>query len=291
MSGQGILLFKGGDLSELAFDRLKGTGLRKCLSIISLLGLLSACISSNTIQYSVADWGRNTLQIKTEVFKPDGPGPFPAVIVLHGSDGVSDNHRRWATRLVSWGYVAIIPDSFNPRGRRSIMTDSTAISGDVRVADVIGAAKWLNDQPYVVRNHIGLIGFSHGGWTIMRAVQESNHPETSGIKGAVAYYPLCDAVSDGGVSIPLLILIGDDDDWTPAERCRTLQKTSLKRPDLTEMVFYPDTYHSFDIPGGTRWVNGLSTDGVRPRRIENNLVSTADAEKRTRNFFARVIGP
>src|ERR1700689_4665123 len=45
---------------------------------------------------------------------PDGKGPFPAVIVLHGCDGIRAQETGWASRLNSWGYAALVVDSFKP---------------------------------------------------------------------------------------------------------------------------------------------------------------------------------
>ena len=53
--------------------------------------------------------------IAATLSRPDGPGPFPAVIVLHDCSGVSRKDQDWAKRLVSWGYVAIQPDSLRPK--------------------------------------------------------------------------------------------------------------------------------------------------------------------------------
>ena len=59
------------------------------------------------------------------LFRPRGKGPFPAVVLLHGCGGlfkagtageIVARDREWALRLQELGYVAILPDSFNPRG-------------------------------------------------------------------------------------------------------------------------------------------------------------------------------
>src|SRR4029079_7566471 len=51
---------------------------------------------------------------------PSGQPPFPAVIVLHGCNGVSPNARTWARRLASWGYASLILDSFTSRGIKNV---------------------------------------------------------------------------------------------------------------------------------------------------------------------------
>ena len=63
--------------------------------------------------------------------------------------------------------------------------------------------------------------------------------------------------------MPLLILIGDKDDWARADRCRTLQASGFVRPDLVEAVYYPNAVHAFDVVGMTRRIlSFVETNGV-----------------------------
>jgi dienelactone hydrolase len=44
--------------------------------------------------------------------KPDGSGPFPAVVYVHGCSGLStDTRKRMAERLTAWGYISFVVDS------------------------------------------------------------------------------------------------------------------------------------------------------------------------------------
>ncbi len=58
-------------------------------------------------------------QIPATLIKPEGVGPFPAVVMMHDCSGLgprsSGAPRRWADELVAQGYVVLIPDSFTPR--------------------------------------------------------------------------------------------------------------------------------------------------------------------------------
>src|SRR4029079_9837357 len=91
------------------------------------------------------------------------------------------------------------------------------------------------------------IGHSHGGWTAMRSAQKTPDLAARGLRAVVAYYPLCQPQCDRDVAVPLLILIGDRDDWTPADRCRQLQAAGFTRPELVEAVYYPNADHAFDV--------------------------------------------
>ena len=55
------------------------------------------------------------------LYRPDGEGPFPAVVALHGcaglgKNGIAERYRDWAERLANIGFVVLFPDSFGSRG-------------------------------------------------------------------------------------------------------------------------------------------------------------------------------
>ena len=119
----------------------------------------------------------------------------------------------------------------------------------------------------------------------MRAVQRSYGLAARGLKAAVAYYPSC-GEADRDVAVPLLILIGDKDDWTPAERCRKLQAAGFTQPGLVEAVYYPNAYHSFDSRAADRTIT--VADG-KSHRLAYDPVAGPDAEARTGAFFAKYL--
>jgi len=170
--------------------------------------------------------------------------------------------RRWADELVPQGYVVAIPDSFEPRGFLwGVCTEPPARSrvanGYVRAADAYGTLAYLRTLPYVDGKRIAVMGGSHGGWTTLATLSEPSPPDSpliaakrDGFAAGVALYPSCVApygtwstaraggagrgppVSHSGVYqplAPLLILIGEKDDWTPAEPCRWLTETGARQ--------------------------------------------------------------
>jgi dienelactone hydrolase len=220
-------------------------------------------------------------ELPASLYRPDGAGPFPAIVLAHTCAGINEQTEVWARRLVGWGYVVVAPDSFGPRGEKIVCGNGTIVSGNMRVADVAGAIDFLNAQTFVRKREIGLIGHSHGGWTTVRAVQKSYGLAARGLKAAVAYYPSCTAAFDTHVDVPLLILIGDRDDWTPADRCRRLQAAGFDRPELVDAVYYPNARHAFDVTAPERTAFG--------HRLGYDPVAAPDAEARTRAFFERAL--
>src|SRR5215475_8607336 len=216
--------------------------------VIAFLVLLCGSASAQSVRFPSVAVGSSPAgpEITGWMYRPSGAGPFPALVLAHPCNGVSEHTSVWGKLLASWGYVVLAPDSFGPRGEKSVCGRGPRINAAVRLGDIAGALDYLNAQPFVRRGDIGLIGHSHGGWTVMRAVQNEYGLAARGLKAAVAYYPFCEPHFDGNVAVPLLILIGDKDDWTPADNCRRLQAAGFTRPGLVQAVYYPNAYHSFD---------------------------------------------
>jgi dienelactone hydrolase len=215
--------------------------------------------------------------------KPAGPGPFPAIVLAHSCAGVNAHTNAWTVRLASWGYLVLAPDSFNPRGTKAVCTTPNVVTPNMRVADMAGALDFLAKRPDVIKGRIGTIGHSHGASTTMRSLQRGFDLKARGLSGGVAYYPGCTPAFNAGIDLPLLILIGEKDDWTPAEACHRLQPD---RPELVDAVYYPKAYHSFDAKLADRNVPGAPG---KTHHLAYDPVAAPDAEARTRAFFDKLL--
>ena len=112
------------------------------------------------------------------LLRPAGAGPFPAIVALHGCGGLgrkrgelNKRHADWGERLVQAGYLILFPDSFNPRGVRSVCSSTDRVVTPAgRADDAIGAAQWLAAQPFVDKTRMAALGWSNGGSTVLRLV-------------------------------------------------------------------------------------------------------------------------
>ena len=224
-------------------------------------------------------------EVKGWIYKPSGDGPFPAIILAHSCAGANAHTDRWGKLLVSWGYLVLAPDSFVPRGTKAVCTTLGVVTPNMRVADIAGALDYLATRPDVVKGRIGIIGHSHGGSTVIRSAQKTFGLTQRGLAAGVAYYPGCNPKFDGGIEIPVLLLAGDKDDWTPADRCRSLV-SGLQRGDLVEAVYYPNAYHSFDSKAADRTVPGAAG---KQHHLAYDTTGAPDAEARTKAFFAKYL--
>jgi dienelactone hydrolase len=180
---------------------------------------------------------------------PEGKPPYPAVVVLHGCNGISPSTRIWARRLASWGYAALIIDSFTPRGLSNVCSRGMTLSGRERAADALAGAAYLRTRPDIDPARIGALGYSHGGWTALAAAREAlvKASGTPPFAAIVAYYPNCPPGAPPLVS-DVQILAGGADDWALARRCTALVEryggAGAHKPLLK---IYPGAAHSFDV--------------------------------------------
>jgi len=110
------------------------------------------------------------VKLKGFLYRPEGNGPFPAVVALHACDGlagrrsnIARRYRDWGERFAAAGYVAVFPDSFGSREMKSqcIPGQRTLRSGRDRVVDADAARHWLQQQSYVAADRISLIGWAN----------------------------------------------------------------------------------------------------------------------------------
>jgi dienelactone hydrolase len=82
-------------------------------------------------------------------------------------------------------------DSFRPRNVQNVCNRGMAIPPELQAADAFAAASYLRSVPLVRPDRIGVIGFSYGGWAVLKAVLANSVAESGGraFAAAVAFYP------------------------------------------------------------------------------------------------------
>lgn len=182
--------------------------------------------------------------------KPEGAGPFAAVVHLHGCGGLTERMRHaTAARITSWGYVSLIVDSFATRG---IKDDCVAPPAD-RHADAMGALAYLATLPFVDVTRVALVGHAQGGAAALQVASERPYPlfdipADLKYRTVVAWYPRCNAAK-ATLTVPTLILIGELDGWSPIKLCEWWMQRRDGRGAPVKLVVYPDAFHGFDNPG------------------------------------------
>ena len=245
------------------------------------------------------------IELSGRLYRPDGPGPFPAFVLMHGCSGLwrrdgqepTPAYVAWAEHWQKRGYLALLVDSFGPRGQREICTQPgrTITPDKDRPLDAYAALNWLAARPDVDRARIHLQGWSNGAMAVLNTVKEgapgssARGPE---FRSAVAFYPGCIQLvrqPDYRTRVPLLIQAGAADDWTPARHCEALVEKFKGRSAPMEIDVYPDAHHAFDGLGAVRVrpeVRNLASPTGWGATVGANPEVRARAYRRTTDWVA-----
>jgi dienelactone hydrolase len=242
--------------------------------------------------------------LHAQLYKPDGDGPFPTVIALHGCGGLGGHsepilprYRDWAEQLLKDGNAVLLPDSYGSRELgpqcRVKEKERHVLARRERVADIMASRQWLVQQPWAARNRISLLGWANGASALLWAVrpQLSSRNAEPDFRSAVAFYPDCRISAGLGWSarVPTLLLIGAKDDVSSPPACRQMVDGARGRSALARIVVYPGAYHDFDRPNLPLHAIAGTPDTAVPDRghLGSDPEARADSQKRVAEWLAR----
>jgi dienelactone hydrolase len=240
--------------------------------------------------------------LHAQLYKPEGDGPFPVVIALHGCGGlaghsepVQPRYRDWAEQLLRGGKAVLLPDSYGSRelGPQCRIKERQVRARRERVADIMASRQWLVQQPWAARDRISLLGWANGASALLWAVrpQLSSHHVEPDFRSAIAFYPDCRISSGLGWSarVPTLLLIGAKDDVSSPPACRQMVDGARGRSALARIVVYPGAYHDFDRENFPLHAIAGTPDAALPDHghLGTDPEARADSQKRVAEWLAR----
>lgn len=278
--------------------------------LLALFGIVTATTNASprsvpeTVHFPTAN---GSVMLVGFLFTPSGNGPHPAIVMLHGRAGpysslahgrydattLSKRHMEWGEFWAQRGYVALLVDSFGPRGyaegfpRGSYADRPDAVSEQtVRPFDAYGALKYLRGRKDVNPNRIGVQGWSNGGMTVLVTMSDqapgiTKPTATTGFRAALAEYPGCgmDAVKgEWRPYAPVLMLLGSADEEVSPKRCETFAKRAQKAGGPLEYHVFDGAEHNYDDPGKTKQSNPA------------NATATEETRHMAESFFAKALG-
>ena len=275
---------------------------RALLTILAIFLTLLGAFPRMGAQAAAAEQVDIDGKLKGTLYRPEGNGPFPGIVALHGCEGLTDKgaiarrYADWGERLAASGFVVLFPDSFAARGigAQCGIGERSLRSGRERVVDAEAAKHYLQAQPYAKADHISLIGWANGGVTTLWTVRPGGAKKDGkpDFRTAVAFFPGCRRLRDTAWSarLPTLILIGAKDDWSPAGTCEQMVAGAKGRTARANIVVYPNAYHDFDHPDLPLQQRSNVTKSSGPLgrvHIGTDTAARADALKRVPEWIAR----
>jgi dienelactone hydrolase len=261
---------------------------RKAFAILAcaapFLAITPARAAPETVYFQSAD---GATEIVGYLFRPRGAPPHPAIVLLHGRGGlysIDDNlgctlvarnvaspcnaatlskrHRMWGEFWARRGVLALLPDSFGPRGKAHGFGRFTHDDPDradvnettVRPFDAEGALAYLHGRSDAVRGQVYLQGWSNGGSTALNVmIRQGNQ---AGYRGALVFYPGCGQsallASTISTTAPIAMFLGADDEEVSPAICQHVAERSRQAGSPVDVTVYPDATHDFDEPSSRR---------------------------------------
>ncbi|HLG14257.1 MAG TPA: dienelactone hydrolase family protein [Blastocatellia bacterium] len=200
----------------------------------------------------------------------DGPGPHPALIVVHEWWGLNDHIKDIAGRFADQGYVALAPDLYEGKLATDPDTAGKYMQGldqKQALATLDGAINHIKSLSNVAAGRIGVTGFCMGGtYALLLACHSSD------IKASVPFYgdvPTEDVLKN--LSAPVLFIGAENDFWITKDKIDRLRDAMQKFNKPGEVKVYSGASHAF-------------FNNTRPDVY--NKEAAADVWQRVTGFFA-----
>lgn len=243
--------------------------MRGVACIIGLLAI-SGCVT-NTASFPSAQYESRTTppqKVIGYLAKPSGPGPFPAVILLHDCGGLTQSEKNdWPAFFAANGYATLAIDTFG--SRNAVRCPEAYGLGTAMISDAYGGLDYLATLPEIDPSRVAVMGFSLGAFAIPAFTGEGTtmkSPGGRGFRAGIAFYGSC-AVGKAPL-IPMLQVIGEKD-----YNSKSCAKTDI--PNLTTNIIANAT-HAFDDPSLTRLqtvTGGHSSIYSRAATIESQTLT------------------
>lgn len=126
-------------------------------------------------------------QYEAAISRPDGSGPWPAVVVIHDLTGFGNDVRRHCDRFAEAGYLALAPDLYRGGNVACVVQTlkSMATHEGHAYAVIDGARRAVMDRSDVDASRVGVCGFCMGGGFALVAAADQTFAVAAPFYGSV----------------------------------------------------------------------------------------------------------
>ena len=272
------------------------------LIVIGLFVYVVGSLSGWWVKHASLDALIALLEPAIRVYKPDGPGPFPAILQVHGCGGALPIQDDYAKAARDAGALVMVLDSLTPRGigyNEALLRVCTGhrLRGRERAGDVVAGLEMLRRRPDVDASRLAVAGWSHGGWTIMDLLALKTPREKpfnlksvpanvwSGVKGIMLIYPYCGfpaLTRERGwatTDIPVQALLVENDAIANEKASLAALEKARANGAQIDIDVWPGVTHAFD-----------EEEHAPGSRLRYNAERTAESHRRYATWAQRTLG-
>jgi carboxymethylenebutenolidase len=189
--------------------------------------------------------GGSSGKMRGYLVKPQGEGPFPAVVVIHENRGLNPYIEDVARRLAVAGFLALAPDGLFPVGGYPGNDDDgkalqSKLDKDKLFTDMLNSAKFLKHHG-LSNGKLGATGFCYGGGVVNKLAIVLG----AELNGGVPFYGIAPPLEDiAKIQAPLMLQYAEEDPRVNASREEYVKKLKESGKEFVEYT-YPGTRHGF----------------------------------------------
>ena len=222
-------------------------------SRIELHALPTTTLSGDEFLKGSAE-GRHHI-LAAELRIPQGQkAKFPAVVLIHGSGGVSGSMDLWIHALNQAGIATFVVDAFSGRGITSTVQDQTLLHSLAMMVDSYRALDLLAKHPRIDSSKISVMGFSKGAVASIFSAStrfKTQYGSEATFASHIGLYTPCNTRFIGDTDVtgsPMRFFHGTTDDYVNVKPCRALVAELKSKGTDATLIEFENTQHGYDSP-------------------------------------------
>lgn len=197
------------------------------------------------------------IKVQAKLYRPDTAELSPAVIILHGSSGITNEREiYYAEQLKKQGYVVLVINSFDTRSNQP----KEKVSVLSQTADAIAGLNYISSIPSVDKNKIFTLGFSMGGHASYYLSDKSileHYKSPYNFRAHINFYHNCHITFEehNPTNAKVISIFGDKDEYIDIEACQVEFAKKKIKGGHAEIHIIKDAAHAWELGSNRHWAN------------------------------------